>query len=822
MVPRPGNSAECRRPGVRPQRGRRTAWGCCRDRHSTRCASSSCILRTSAPSAAGADVLCWGRHDHCDLRTGAPATRLSEVLASLPAGWHPDLIVFGDDSRLLYVIGLEEAPCPTVMLSVDAHHHAGGTPRWPPPATSPSSPSATIFRATRWPRVDVHWMPLWAPTTCRRPSPRRPTTCPSSARSTDPQSGAGRVRRRAPAAAAAPRRERRLASVFGRSRIVLNQTVKADLNFACSRRWPPARSSSPSGPATVSSISSPTRRPRHLHAQRRRRGSRDGGALPRRRAHSRRDRRRAARARRARRHCESHRAAEVLARACGPLPELRPEQRLAGAGRAYGMLAHYAGRLAAAGPTIISGRWARSTSCRDDADATASCPSPIGARDPRHDRARARDVTVRSRLDFAATHGSRPEDHVLRRSAAPARRSGPVCDRDALRAAHAAAGRAGGAGASGGRPAGAGLQLPRRSPAHARVAAATPLAGAVVAATTGVPTLAIGGVLLHSRHDPMGEATRWAATQRDLIEAGADTAVVLGFGLGYHVEALAAVWPGRIVVVEPDAALLATAFAARDLRALLARVELAPDAIGSDVIDGWGRVAVAAHAPRCCAKGAAAVVEGADRGSHGAARSAAPHPRDLAADGWVVSADGILRPRARRAGTFGHGARHVAVRARSAASAASRRRRPSRSRSARRSRTSSGPACSRPSSITTPTSSSAWRRRRSAERCCASWAAAAPSGPCGSSRTTGCSATGRTSSPSTITFSRSSPASSWRRRAGRRRGRSRISRAPPTRRSIARSPCARRSAPIWERRSASSAPGITTVASPFARCSTWA
>jgi spore maturation protein CgeB len=143
----------------------------------------------------------------------------------------------------------------------------------------------------------------------------------------------------------------------------------------------------------------------------------------------------------------------------------------------------------------------------------------------------------------------------------------------------------------------------RHAAAHARVIAASPLAAATVAATTGVPTLEVGGVLLHSRHDPMGEATRWAATQRPRLDPTADTAVVLGFGLGYHIEALAAVWPGRIVVVEPDASLLATALDARDLRPLLARVELAPESIGSDTIDGWGRVAVAAHAPSLLREG---------------------------------------------------------------------------------------------------------------------------------------------------------------------------------------------------------------------------
>ena len=58
------------------------------------------------------------------LRATEAVVTLDEVLARLPASWTPDLIVFGDDSRGLLVLGLEDAPCPTVMLSVDTHHHA--------------------------------------------------------------------------------------------------------------------------------------------------------------------------------------------------------------------------------------------------------------------------------------------------------------------------------------------------------------------------------------------------------------------------------------------------------------------------------------------------------------------------------------------------------------------------------------------------------------------------------------------------------------------------------------------------------------------------
>lgn len=114
----------------------------------------------------------------------------------------------------------------------------------------------------------------------------------------------------------------------------------------------------------------------------------------------------------------------------------------------------------------------------------------------------------------------------------------------------------------------------------------------------GVPTLAVGEVYIHNRFDPEHEARRWAAAQRErLVAESATTAVVFGLGLGYHVEALATTWAGRIVVVEPDGELLAAAGSARDLSGLLGRVELVDGATTAERIDGWGRVVLCTHAP---------------------------------------------------------------------------------------------------------------------------------------------------------------------------------------------------------------------------------
>lgn len=138
----------------------------------------------------------------------------------------------------------------------------------------------------------------------------------------------------------------------------------------------------------------------------------------------------------------------------------------------------------------------------------------------------------------------------------------------------------------------------------ARVETAAPLAAEPAATPSGHPTLTADGVLLHNAHDPRREALRWGAAQRErLALAGEPVAVVLGFGLGYHVEALADAWDGPIVVVEPDVALLRTALHARDLTAVLRRVQIVTGPIDAATVDAWGTVVLLPHAPSLLREG---------------------------------------------------------------------------------------------------------------------------------------------------------------------------------------------------------------------------
>lgn len=76
-----------------------------------------------------------------------------------------------------------------------------------------------------------------------------------------------------------------------------------------------------------------------------------------------------------------------------------------------------------------------------------------------------------------------------------------------------------------------------------------------------------GARLVHSAHDPLSEAFRLAQA----LPPAADTAIVLGFGLGYLPEALlAGRLAQRVIVCEASASLLAQALALRELGAVLA------------------------------------------------------------------------------------------------------------------------------------------------------------------------------------------------------------------------------------------------------------
>jgi len=95
-------------------------------------------------------------------------------------------------------------------------------------------------------------------------------------------------------------------------------------------------------------------------------------------------------------------------------------------------------------------------------------------------------------------------------------------------------------------------------------------------AASGAPTMILQGFWVHSRRDPEREAERLAESTVVPGDDSGGPVIVLGFGLGYTVSALAARFSHRpIIVVEKRAEILKMALEARDLQGLLSRENLA-------------------------------------------------------------------------------------------------------------------------------------------------------------------------------------------------------------------------------------------------------
>jgi hypothetical protein len=117
----------------------------------------------------------------------------------------------------------------------------------------------------------------------------------------------------------------------------------------------------------------------------------------------------------------------------------------------------------------------------------------------------------------------------------------------------------------------------------------------VFSSASGIPTArwlhGSRAVPLHSRYDPLKEA-RGSLLKQDL--AGADYFVLLGFGLGYLLEALIEKSPNpanRYFIIESDLEILRAALAARDLQSLLSlpHLHLAWPPSGMELAEQWRR-----------------------------------------------------------------------------------------------------------------------------------------------------------------------------------------------------------------------------------------
>ena len=180
---------------------------------------------------AGHEVVSYGMASHLDVMQEHLMVKLDEVLSALPLGFTPDLIVAHDNSSPFSICGLDSSPIPSLFYSVDAHHHAC----W-------HKYVAHMFDATfiahrdyaspfREVGIEPVWFPLWAS--------RSVQPCPAKEHGAvfvgtlDPELNPDRVaffealRKKVPVLCCTGA----WWDIFPKSEIVINQTVKGDLNF---------------------------------------------------------------------------------------------------------------------------------------------------------------------------------------------------------------------------------------------------------------------------------------------------------------------------------------------------------------------------------------------------------------------------------------------------------------------------------------------------------------------------------------------------------------------------------------------------------------
>jgi len=111
----------------------------------------------------GYEVVLCGTGDHMDVKLTSSMHHIDQVLQDMPSGFAPDVILWMDNSAPLLLIGLEDCKVPVIFYSVDTQHHY-----------ELHSQLATAFDYVLIAQRDymfyfaetgtpMEWFPLWAP-----------------------------------------------------------------------------------------------------------------------------------------------------------------------------------------------------------------------------------------------------------------------------------------------------------------------------------------------------------------------------------------------------------------------------------------------------------------------------------------------------------------------------------------------------------------------------------------------------------------------------------------------------------------------------------
>ena len=181
--------------------------------------------------AMGHAVLTCGTSYHLEHQLTGALHHIDGVLASLPGGFKPDRIVWLDNSAPVTIMGLEDCDIPILFYSVDTHHHYdlhSHLSECFDHVLIAQKDFMKYFEASQTPRS---WMPLWAPEYVEKSSDKKfgATFVGTMNRNLNP----ARVDFFEALGKLIPIHVTQggYSTIFPHAEIIVNQTVKGDLNF---------------------------------------------------------------------------------------------------------------------------------------------------------------------------------------------------------------------------------------------------------------------------------------------------------------------------------------------------------------------------------------------------------------------------------------------------------------------------------------------------------------------------------------------------------------------------------------------------------------
>jgi len=181
--------------------------------------------------AQGHQVITVGNSNHLNINLNAYFVDIEAILRLLPDGFSPDWIIFHDNSSPISIIGLEYCTIPMALYSVDTHHHCllhSYLADFFDLVFLAQSDYITYFQGRR---AHTEWLPLWASKEIEPSEEKKYGTIFVGTMDSNLNPERVQFFQELQKVAEIELIQGDYAQYFPYSRIVINQTVRADLNF---------------------------------------------------------------------------------------------------------------------------------------------------------------------------------------------------------------------------------------------------------------------------------------------------------------------------------------------------------------------------------------------------------------------------------------------------------------------------------------------------------------------------------------------------------------------------------------------------------------